>query len=182
MPLGAAKAAFLGAAGTVGGGAYEYIAGHTFTGSEDSFTFTSIPQTYKSLRIMAYIIEANPQVTPDIQINGVTTSDYQENAVYSSSSSYSSILYANLSYISTATAPQINKDFLNEINLDGYENTSICSPIQHQWGIRDDPCNSVQGNLQNLATDAITSLKYYSSAGTNFASGSIISMFGMVDA
>ena len=182
MPLGAAKAALLGAAGSVAGGsAYEYVAGHTFSGSTDSYTFTSIPQTYKSIRIIAVIKGQSPQVTPDIQINGVTTSHYCENTCYSNSSVFGSTAYTNISYWSTALAPTVSVDFVNEINLDGYDNTSICSPVQHQWGCGSNPANSVQGNLQNLATDAISSLKYHSSAGTNFASGSTISMFGMVE-
>ncbi len=160
---------------------YEFIVGHTFSGSTDSYTFTSIPQTYKSIRIIAVIKGASPQALPTIQINGVTTADYHENTVYSNSSSFGSTAYDGINYWSTALAATVNVDFVNEINLDGYENANICSPVQFQWACGSNPANSVQGNLQNGATAAITSLKYYSSSGANFASGSTISMFAMVD-
>ena len=182
MPLGAAKAALLGAAGSAAGGsAYEYVVGHTFSGSTDSYTFTSIPQTYKSIRIIAVIKGASPQALPTIQINGVTTADYHENTCYSNASSFGSTGYDGINYWSTALSPTVSVDFVNEINLDGYDNTSICSPVQFQWASGSNPANSVQGNLQNGATDAITSLKYYSTSGTDFASGSTISMFGMLE-
>jgi len=53
MPLGAAKAAFLGAAGSAGGGSsWEAIATVTNAGSQATVSFTSIPTTYTDLKIV----------------------------------------------------------------------------------------------------------------------------------
>ncbi len=53
MPLGAAKAALMGAAGAAGGDAYwEVIETTSATVNTASISFTSIPQTYTDLRIV----------------------------------------------------------------------------------------------------------------------------------
>ena len=52
---------------------YEYIAGHTFDGSTSSYTFTSIPQTYGTLRIVLYSkSKASQAPVPYIRVNGDT--------------------------------------------------------------------------------------------------------------
>jgi len=52
MPLGAAKVALLGAAGSGSAVGMEFIAQYAADGSTGQFEFTSVPQTYRSLRIV----------------------------------------------------------------------------------------------------------------------------------
>jgi len=78
MPLGAAKAALLGAAGTsTGDHAITWIAGANGTGSSGTLEFTGIPQTYNGLRIVL----SNAQSATEDQciwvINGETSADYK---------------------------------------------------------------------------------------------------------
>jgi len=186
MPLGAAKAAFLGAAGTVGGGAYEYIAGHTFTGSTYSYTFTSIPQTYNSLKIVWNIKTSSNTVVPAIRLNGNSTSNYY----MVTSASYSGTFYGlenNTTMIYGGwPVPIANTEMMAEATFENYSNSTIVCPVQLQWGCcsgTDQPCTSTQGVLRD-GTAAITSIEMFGSYGASYpvASGSTLAMFGYKDA
>lgn len=75
MPLGAAKAALLGAAGSGGDdSAIKWIAGMNGTGSSYSLLFDSIPQTYRHLRIvLGSVMQSTNGVYTEWKINGNST-------------------------------------------------------------------------------------------------------------
>ena len=157
---------------------YEYVAGHTFSGSTGTFTFTSIPQTYKSIRIIGLIKKSGNPVNPNVRINGVTSSTYLYNACYAYGSF--GVGGTTQSYLQYLINPSNAVDYVSEINLDGSDNSSICSPIQAQYGCGASGAISEQCNVQNLATDPITSLTYFDAQTYSFAAGSTVSMFALV--
>ena len=76
MPLGAAKAALLGAAGSAGGGStMEFIAKVVMDGTSTALSFTSVPQNYRHLRIIMASGQRASSANAGIscQLNGDTT-------------------------------------------------------------------------------------------------------------
>jgi hypothetical protein len=184
MPLGAAKAAFLGAAGTVAAaGDFEWIASTTFDGSTSTHTFSAIPQTYNSLKIVLYVKPTSPTFRPYIRINGETGSNYKMVEFSSSSGSfYSGEITSSEFYI--GYTPTASVAMVLEADLDGYTNSSMFSPVQHMWGSlngSDRPFGASQGNYQS-GTAAITSVEVYDSSGDDPAAGSTVALFGFKDA
>lgn len=98
MPFGAAKAALLGAAGSGGGaGGWEVISTTVADTSTATYNFTSIPQTYRDLRVVISAARTNVYgdrtlVYVDIG-SGIDTdlTDYGVRTVSGDSSSYGSM-------------------------------------------------------------------------------------------
>lgn len=97
MPFGAAKAALLGAAGSGGAGGWEVISTTVADTSTATYNFTSIPQTYRDLRVV--ISGARTNVYGDRTLmyvdigSGIDTdlTDYGVRTVMGGSSAYGSM-------------------------------------------------------------------------------------------
>jgi hypothetical protein len=169
---------------------YEYIAGHTFDGSTSSYEFTSIPQTYNSLRIVATELGQSSSIaSPRIQLNGDTYAGYGFAWTGSHGGSITSRFGGQTSQTSIGTydTNEASTPSAREILLDGYTLSNMVSPVQYQFatcatsGTSNMSANSAAAVLLN-GTPAITSLKYYDLTGYTFASGSTITLFGFKDA
>tara|TARA_R100000329_G_scaffold148916_2_gene138495 strand:+ start:626 stop:1231 length:606 start_codon:yes stop_codon:yes gene_type:complete len=125
MPLGAAKSALLGAAGVGGAAGWEVISTTIADSSSATYNFTSIPQTYRDLRIV--ISAARTNVYGDRTLmyvdigSGIDTdlTDYGVRTVMGSSSAYGSM--------AVVTADNYNgvlEDFPGQSN-NGMANSSI---------------------------------------------------------
>ena len=169
---------------------YEYIAGHTFDGSTSSYEFTSIPQTYNSLRIVATELGQSSNIaSPRIQLNGDTYAGYGFAWTGSHGGSITSRFGGQTGQTSIGTydTNEASTPSAREILLDGYTLSNMVSPVQYQFGTcatsgtSNMSANSAAAVLLN-GTPAITSLKYYDLTGYTFASGSTITLFGFKDA
>ena len=169
---------------------YEYIAGHTFDGSTSSYTFTSIPQTYNSLRIVSTDLGQSSNIfSPKIQLNGDTFAGYGYCWTGSHGGSITSRFGGQYSQSSIGTydTNEASTPSAREILLDGYTLSNMVSPLQMQFGTcatsgtSNMSANSAAAVMLN-GTPAITSLKYFDVTGYNVASGSTIQLFGFKDA
>jgi len=169
---------------------YEYIAGHTFDGSTSSYEFTSIPQTYNSLRIVATELGQSSNIaSPRIQLNGDTGAYYGFAWTGSHGGSITSRFGGQTGQTSIGTydTNEASTPSAREILLDGYTLSNMVSPVQYQFatcatsGTSNMSANSAAAVLLN-GTAAITSLKYFDLTGYTFASGSTIQLFGFKDA
>lgn len=125
MPFGAAKAALLGAAGSGGAGGWEVISTTVADTSTATYNFTSIPQTYRDLRVV--ISGARTNVYGDRTLmyvdigSGIDTdnTDYGVRTVSGDSSSYGAM------NVATSTGyPGIMVDFPGQSDT-GMANSSI---------------------------------------------------------
>ena len=169
---------------------YEYISGHTFDGSTSSYEFTSIPQTYNSLRIVATELGQSSNIaSPRIQLNGDTYAGYGFCWTGSHGGSITSRFGGQSSQTSIGTydTNEASTPSAREILLDGYTLSNMVSPLQYQFGTcatsgtSNMSANSASAVMLN-GTPAITSLKYFDLTGYTFASGSTIQLFGYKDA
>ena len=169
---------------------YEYIAGHTFDGSTSSYTFTTIPQTYNSLRIVSTDLGQSSNIaSPKIELNGDTGAYYGMCWTGSHGGSIVSRFggFYNQTNIGTYDTNEASTPSAREILLDGYTLSNMVSPLQMQFGTCATSgtsamsANSAAAVLLN-GTAAITSLKYFDVTGYTFASGSTIQLFGFKDA
>ena len=135
MPLGAAKAALLGAAGSGGAlDAITWIAGVNGTGSSGTLEFTSIPQTYNTLRFVLSTAQTDTAgVTVVWVINGDTTSEYQRGENYNSGYSVAGYLdQATTGVFPKSRIPELNENLGNVwMEWPGYTQTS---GNQQSWG------------------------------------------------
>lgn len=110
------------AAGTT----YTPIATYTFSGSGQSFTFSSIPSTYTDLRL---VVEGNVTgETVQARFNGDTGSNYSCTNLYNNGSSVSSNRRSNftearlgLENVNTTTRGIVTVDFLNYADTSMYK-------------------------------------------------------------
>jgi len=184
MPLGAAKAAFLGAAGTVGAaGDFEYIASTTFDGSTSTHTFSAIPQTYNSLKIVFYCKASTPAFWAWTRINGETGTNYEMVQMNSVSGTFYSGELSEAMFV-LGNAPTAGYAFVHEFEFDGYTNTSMFSPMFQMAGNLDNSGRAFEaseGNYQS-GTAAITSVQIYDTSGDDALVGSTLALFGYKDA
>jgi len=184
MPLGAAKAALLGAAGTVAeAGDFEWIAGTTFDGSTATHTFSAIPQTYNSLKIVFYCKASTPAFWAWTRINGETGNNYEMVQMNSVSGTFYSGELSETSFV-LGNAPTAGYAFIHEFEFDGYTNTSMFSPMFQMAGSLDGSSRQFEaseGNYQS-GTAAITSVEVFDTSGDNPAAGSTLALFGYKDA
>ena len=93
-------------AGGAAGGSYESIAKFTATGSETSFTFSSIPSTYKHLQMRA-IFQRNGGTQLDVgfRFNSDTGNNYSQHSLSGDGSAVSASGAANNSYYAIGVGP-----------------------------------------------------------------------------
>lgn len=101
IPLG-----ILAASGAGGGGSYESIATFNATGSETTFTFSSIPSTYQHLQLRA-IMQRNggTQLDVGIRFNSDTGSNYSQHSLSGDGSAVAASGAASSSYVSVGIGP-----------------------------------------------------------------------------
>jgi hypothetical protein len=173
-------------------GTFEPIA--TVGSGASNYTFTSIPQTYQDLEIRMFL--PGTSVTwgePEMQTNGAGSFYYRENgwAVYdgSSTSNYqsSSRSYARIGW---TMATQISQYITIRIN--NYTATGIykswrstqftevgggTNPSSQNYGA----VVNHGGTLSTDSTNAITQIKFSSSSGSSWPTGTSITLFGIKD-
>jgi len=163
---------------------YAPIARQTIGSAASSVTFSSIPQNYTDLVIVACFKAASTTiVTPSIRFNGDTGSNYSNTTMYGTGSSATSVRYTNKdkSYLGDFAAGVTTNAFVPYIiSVSNYSNnttykTFLCRYTQ---------MNSSSGEVGATAglwrnTNAITSLTITSDGGQNFAADSTFTVYGI---
>lgn len=157
----------------------------TANGSVSQVTFTSIPTTYTHLMV---VVNGNASYgSPDrttlaLRVgNGSldTSSIYSHTGVYGNGSTSSSSRGSNLSYIFTGVISEKNGTTL--INLQYYSNTTTFKTILTRGNSLGSTASQDVGVNSGLwrSTSAINTIQIYVADGTNFASGSTFSLYGI---
>ena len=163
--------------------AFEYIAGFTADGTDHTYNFTSISQTYDSLRVVAYIKEkASNQWRPYVRLNGDTSSYYYVTTMYGDGGGFGSASYSNTVAITMPLTPYNDYPYVYTMDLPGYNSSSIVSPTLSYTGMwnnngSESPRQIMVGGLWN-GTAAITSIRLYDQNSYTLASGSTVALFG----
>lgn len=150
----------------------------TVTSAVASVTFTSIPQGYTDLRLVARGVSSGGDIDLSFRLNGDTGSNYSRTFLWGSGSAAGSGRNTNLSfgrlnygsYWTTSNESVILADFMNYSNATTYK-TVLSRDNNSAIGV---------GANVNLwrSTSAITSIEIYTSA-FNIAVGSTFTLYGI---
>ena len=172
------------------GNTYTPIATYTVSGSSTaSYTFSSIPSTYTDLAVVAFVRSTTAATTTGFlcQVNGQIGNYYDGFILRGDGTSVTSARYnkfINPTYAAPVGTMVANNAALGTfsnhvIDWNNYSNTTTYKTFL----ARSNSQNSTAGNAEEVvnmyfATLAISSITFFPEAG-NFASGSIISVYGI---
>ena len=189
IPLG-----ILAASGAGGGGSFESIASATGTGSNSTITFNSFPSTYAALQLRLMVkstTTAFPMTQMRITFNSDTGSNYSYHRLQGfgsgtpgsyGASSQSAVI---LDGIALTSYSGINSSNFSAGIVDIYDYASTTrnktvrafSGADRNGAAVDDPAIALNSSVW-LNTSAITSIDVLINGG-NFASNSVVSLYGI---
>jgi hypothetical protein len=174
-------------------GAYESIASVTASGGESSFTFSSIPQTYKHLQIRAKVrmngggnYYTNWYLRPN---NNSTSSTYSSHYLVGNGTSAVSAgvglvdNYLVVQFSGAGNSTTSNLFGVSTVDIIDYASTTKLKTFRMINGVEfnsatPQPGISLTSSLMN-STTAITSLVVLDLNGYNFAAGSTFDLYGI---
>lgn len=154
------------------------LANITLGSAQATVTFSSIPATYRDLRLVVDVLNTTSSNQTNIQLNGDTGSNYSRlimagqaaSGASSASATGTSIVCMNWSAPDNATRVLMTADFMD------YSATDKQKTIL----LRSNHGNEVDAVAARwTSTSAITSIKLYPDSST-FAAGSTFSLYGVV--
>jgi len=157
---------------------YEPIATTTFAGGTASATFSSIPATYTDLVMVSFLRAGSTNSSYVLRFNSDSGSNYSNTVLYGDGTSpgsnrYSSQTSAYLTYYgfptTASTFGTIITDFQN------YSNTTTNKTFIGRSQNSNSGTDAVVGLWRSTA--AINSITIY--AGDTFASGSVVTLYGI---
>lgn len=153
----------------------ELIAQQTLTSNTTTVTFSSIPQTFRDISLVA-TVNVSTTSTVRFQVNGDTAANY--GIVYMSGNGSSTSSYAahGIGFITTSSYDQnaSNPAILRIESLDYALNT-------HKTFLIRNASNNLYVDhrvARWVSTSPITSISFYNSAGS-FTTGSIFTLYGI---
>ena len=160
---------------------FESIASITPSGVA-TVTFSSIPQTYKSLQIRTNAIYSNTNGDVRLQLNGDTGANYARHILVGNGSAVSAagtasadmIILAGYNVVGSTTDPSVSI-----LDIHDYASTSKYKTVRNFGG--KDSNGSGNALLTSglwMSTSAINSITIYTSS-YNFATGTTISLYGI---
>jgi hypothetical protein len=165
---------------------YEPIATTTFSSAVSSYTFSSIPQTYKSLRVVSRSAFSVANYSLQVRFNSVTGFTCQVQHIYASGTTYKAgpvdnstsffILDSGMSSASASNPTLAIIDFPNYRKTTGYGGLSV-----NTSDLRADPVGNQAEDHAVGGTDyqtAISSLQLIA-GGANFAVGDTLTLYGL---
>jgi hypothetical protein len=171
-----------------GGGDFTKITSITTASSQTSVVFTSIPNTYKEIRVSVYG-RSNDTGSPSnellLQINTDTGSNYMGTYMFSYSGGVSNNSYISTSSIIagwlTTSAGASGVPGTADIRLVGYADTTFDTTIMSQFAFANDSSTPIQGVSGGtwLNTAVVDELTFTLVSGTSFTDGSIFTLYGI---
>lgn len=165
---------------------FENIASFTPT-TGTSITFSSIPQTYKSLQIRVFA--GTQQTTNDtlrMRLNGVTTSSYWAHNIYGTGASAAAegfgVAQTSIYPIVFLPASDSNAFGGAIIDIIDYSSTSKNKTVRYFSG--HDTNNTFGGRVYLgsgliLSTSAVSSITFFTENSSNFRTGTTIALYGI---
>lgn len=168
-------------------GNFDLISQQFGNGSVSSITFSSIPQTYKSLQLRVNVLNAAGGSTQcGVQFNSVTTGYYYHGLAATNGNTAYADVFGNVAYIigspASAGGLSISYPAVSIIDIIDYTSTSKFKTIKGILGINNNVnVSSTMGAYGGLypSTTAITSLTYYSTGSNAFSSTSSFALYGV---
>jgi hypothetical protein len=164
---------------------YEYITGVTGDGSTANYSFTSLPTTYKTLRIVIQARDTSTQYRPIIRVNNNGTSYYRVAQMIATNANYSASAQTGLSGVYMGIVPINNHPYTACIDFPAYTSTNIVSPVllwigqsDQTTGTNASPLTIQQGGLFD-GVAATTQINLVEASGYNLSTGSTITLFGL---
>ena len=168
--------------------AIKVIASTTLSATTASFSFTSIPQTYKDLMLVTHLRETSAAVYANVwfRFNGVGT-DYAEGGSYTNGSNNGAFLGNRTDYFYynnyiTANSATANAFGPSSFYIPNYASAFYKCVSGHSVGTNaaTSPTNTRQGITSGLwaNTSAITSIYMIGGSG-DFAAGSTATLYGI---
>ena len=149
---------------------YIALATTTLSSSATSVTFSSIPQTYRDLILVASVPSSSETI--DLYPNGVSSNLSLVWAYGYAPSNYNSATDTAWTEVSSGTQPR-----LNVYNLMDYSATDKHKTVLSRQNFGDQTIAMMAGRW--ASTTAISSLLLNRSGGASFPSGSMFSIYGI---
>ena len=161
---------------------YEPISTQTFSGSQSTLSFTSIPQTYTDL---ICVVSGGASAAPFIRLNANSTAQYSSTRLLGTGSAEQTGLRARADGAPNDTRMEIGAGVsadipLNVFHVFNYTNTTTLKTVL----CRADGVSSavsIQAGLYN-STAAITTIEIGNTNSANFDAGSTITLYGILAA
>lgn len=162
---------------------YDKIATTTLSSSQASIDFTSISGSYTDLVIVGSIKAAtatNPACY--VRFNGDTGSTYSVTTLYGNGSTAGSVRFSGQTFIryNYVTDPNTTNFATMIMNLNNYSNTTTYKNALTKFGLASIGLDTTVGLWQN--TQAITRVTFTLESSTNFASGCVFTIYGILKA
>lgn len=162
---------------------YDKIATTTLSSSQASIDFTSISGSYTDLVIVGSIKAAtatNPACY--VRFNGDTGSNYSVTTLYGNGSTAGSVRFSGQTFIryNYVTDPNTTNFATMIMNLNNYSNTTTYKNALTKFGLASIGLDTTVGLWQN--TQAITRVTFTLESSTNFASGCVFTIYGILKA
>jgi len=162
---------------------YEKIATTTLGSSQASIDFTSISGSYTDLVIVGSIKSAtatNPQTY--VRFNGDTGSNYSVTTLYGNGSSAGSTRFSSQTFIryNYVTDPNTTNFATMIMNISNYSNSTTYKTALTKFGLASIGLDATVGLWRS--TSAITQVTFTLESATNFASGCVFTIYGILKA
>jgi hypothetical protein len=165
------------------GATYVPIATTTLGSATGSYTFSSIPQTYTDLVLVAQPI-ASAGVDLELRFNGDSGTNYSCTQLTGTGSSAISGQFSNSTQLRVDKYGYINTSIgtMDIVNFMNYSNTTTYKTVLSRTGNAGQGTDAVVGLWRSTA--AITSIVLYPGAtsGATFSAGSTFTLYGIASA
>lgn len=169
------------------GATYEKIQTNTLSSAQSDLTFTSISGSYTDLII---IVNAGCSSNGDVlymQFNGDTSTNYSNTVMFGGGSTATSDRSSGVTYISLSQGAGLGTgasayNCISQIN--NYSNATTFKTVLTRNNIPSAglyPATEFRGSLWRATPAAITSIRFYTSAG-NIVAGSTFTLYGIAAA
>jgi len=156
---------------------YTPIASQTLGSTAASVTFSSIPQGYTDLVVLASVGSTIPTEAYVIRFNSDTGNNYSWTRLSGNGSTAASARSSNTSYISAFEIPSATDKGVQKIQLNNYSNTTTFKTALVRADAASYNTVAVVGLWRN--TSAINSITISSSGTGNVVSGSTVTLYGI---
>jgi len=161
---------------------YEKIATQTLGSASASITFTSIPQTYTDLVMIAELRSSdsrNGGQSVNFRFNGDSSGSYSKTGAYSVGSSQASFRQTNASVIELSCVMNGSPSGLfsqNIVNIMNYSNTTTFKVVPFR--VNTEGYTSYESGIYR-STSAITSITLTEPSALNWVAGSSVTIYGI---
>ena len=173
----------LGTASTAGAGVFELISSNTLTTSTATVTFSSIPTTYKYLKVYARLSDTTTGgVAPLIRLNTSTTASYYDQVRYRVTATPANYFSSTSGSSYLSYSGNTGEGMIFEVDIDCSQGTSK-SPCFFYRTYSVSTANaavrwSVGGTLASIGTSAVSQISFLNISTDTYGANSVFLLYG----